>query len=421
MREGILDRISGRPYLLGVTPLCLVTSRIAIAAAAAVALFAVAPATAPEGQVAAIRPDALTPLVASVVAAPRPVAAADGRRHLAYELVLANPSSSTVTIQKVEILDSATGIAIATVDGPALAGLMARAGGGGYGNALPPGIGGSLVMDAALAGEDPLPKALVHRFTVSLEPDPPHAAHVFSSGLTSVVAENAVVIDPPLRGARWVVGDGCCARRSAHRGAVLPVNGAFHVAERFAIDFVQLDERGRLFDGPGDALSSYKYYGAEILSVADGVVAATMDGLPENVPGRLPAVVTAATAGGNYAVVDIGGGRFAFYAHMQPSSLRVRVGQRVVTGQLLGRLGNSGNSDAPHLHFHVMDSPAPLGSNGLPYVFRSFRGEGTVTAADLDTLLTGRPAAIAPALSGQYSDRLPLDLQVVSFGDGRSR
>ena len=66
-----------------------------------------------------------------------------------------------------------------------------------------------------------------------------------------------------------------------------------------------------------------------------------------------------------------------------------------------------------------MDRPAPLGSNGLPYLFRSFRSEGTVTAADLDALLTGKPAAIALTLSGQYSDRLPLDLQVVSFGDGR--
>ena len=75
-----------------------------------------------------------------------------------------------------EILDSATGIEIATVDGPALAGLMARSGGGGPGDVLPPGIGGSLVMDASFPGEAALPRALVHRFTVSMEPEPPMAA-----------------------------------------------------------------------------------------------------------------------------------------------------------------------------------------------------------------------------------------------------
>jgi hypothetical protein len=69
----------------------------------------------------------------------------------------------------------------------------------------------------------------------------------------------------------------------------------------------------------------------------------------------------------------------------------------------------------------MMDRPAPLGSNGLPYVFRSFQSEGTVTVADLDALLTGKPAVIAPTLSGQYRDCLPLDLQVVSFGEGRAR
>ena len=79
---------------------------------------------------------------------------------------------------------------------------------------------------------------------------------------------------------------------------------------------------------------------------------------------------TVQMAAGNHVVVDIGEGRFAFYAHMQPGSVRVKVGD---TGQdqeqVLGLLGNSGNTDTPHLHFHVMDGPSPLVANGLPYVF----------------------------------------------------
>jgi hypothetical protein len=65
-------------------------------------------------------------------------------------------------------------------------------------------------------------------------------------------------------------------------------------------------------------------------------------------------------------VVKIAPKRFAFYAHMQPGSLRVKEGDRVRKGQILGLLGNTGNTDAPHLHFHIMDGPSPLQSNGLP-------------------------------------------------------
>ena len=233
------------------------------------------------------------------------------------------------------------------------------------------------------------------------------------SGRTAVRDDEAVVVDPPLEGARWVVGNGCCAAATAHRNAVLPVNGAFHVAERFAIDFVRLDAERRLFDGPVGDLASYGYYGERVLSVADGVVVGTQDGLPEQTPPNFPTDATAQTAGGNHVVVDIGDGRFAFYAHLQPGSLRVAVGDRVERGQVLGRLGNSGNSDAPHLHFHVMDGPSPLGSNGLPFVFRSFASAGTVT--DENALFVGEPAPIGPALAGRHREQLPLNLQVVRF------
>ncbi|MDX1983227.1 MAG: M23 family metallopeptidase [Bryobacteraceae bacterium] len=75
------------------------------------------------------------------------------------------------------------------------------------------------------------------------------------------------------------------------------------------------------------------------------------------------------TLGGNYIVLDLGGGRFAFYAHLQPGSLRVKPGDKVKRGQVLGLACNSGNSTEPHLHFHVSNGPDPLASEGLPFVF----------------------------------------------------
>ena len=110
------------------------------------------------------------------------------------------------------------------------------------------------------------------------------------------------------------------------------------------------------------------------------------DDLSEQVPGELPAGATAASAGGNYVVVDIGNGHYAFYAHLKPDTLTVAEGDEVTKGQVLGLLGNTGNGDGPHLHFHVMDGPGPLTSNGLPYQFESFEVQGTLTnTADLQT------------------------------------
>jgi murein DD-endopeptidase MepM/ murein hydrolase activator NlpD len=222
------------------------------------------------------------------------------------------------------------------------------------------------------------------------------------------------VVDAPLAGDRWVAGGGCCFPPTQHRLATLPLNGAFHVPERFAIDFVQLDAEGRMYSGPRGDLSSYAYYGAPIYAAADGLVVGANDGLPDQTPPGVTPDISAENAGGNDVVVDIGGGRFAFYAHLQPGSARVQVGDVVTRGQVLGLLGNSGNSDAPHLHFHVMDGPSPLASNGLPYVFRSFVGEGTVTSS-FDHLDAGGAAVIGPALAGQHQNQLPLDNQVIGF------
>ena len=107
--------------------------------------------------------------------------------------------------------------------------------------------------------------------------------------------------------------------------------------------------------------------------MADAVVAATKEGIPENVPGNPPAVpITLETVGGNYVILDLGGGHFAFYAHLQPGSVRVKPVDHVRRGQVLGLVGNSGNSGGPHLHFQITDVGSPLGSEGLPYALESF-------------------------------------------------
>ena len=354
----------------------------------------------------------LTPVVGNAIASPEPVLASNGRQELAYELQLINRSSSTVTVRKLEAL--AGGKVVEKLAGASLAAQMQTYGKAEQSATLAPGQGAYLLMDVSLPRKGKVPTELVHRISVTSKPKLPSSiASSYEFAPTKVTNREAVVIASPLRGPNWIVGNGCCSNFNAHRGTVLPVNGAPHVAERFAIDFIQIDPMGRLFEGSKNPLSNYSYFGAEIHSVAAGKVVGVLDGMPDIEAGSLPPSITAAEAGGNHVVVDIGHGRYAFYAHMQPGSVRVKVGQKVKVGQTLGLLGNSGNTDAPHLHFHVMDSPYPLLANGVPYRFANFTVEGEVT--NVAEMEDGAVAKILPRETGARRAEMPLDNQVISF------
>ncbi len=163
-----------------------------------------------------------------------------------------------------------------------------------------------------------------------------------------------------------------------HRRALIQVNGAAHIAQRFAIDWAQLREDGKTWAGDLLKSESYRGYGAEALTVADAEVAAVKDGVPDNTPGATSRAVpiTLETVGGNHVILDLGQGRYAFYAYLQPGSLRVKVGDKVGRGQVVGLVGNSRNSTEPHLHFHFSDKNSPPSSEGLTHVFDSFEVQG---------------------------------------------
>ncbi|MBS1888246.1 MAG: M23 family metallopeptidase [Actinobacteria bacterium] len=358
--------------------------------------------------------EVLTPVVGNGIASPEPVLAGNGRRELAYELQLINRSESTVTVRSLEAL--AGGKVVEKLAGPSLEAVMQPYGQSTHSVKLKPGQGAYVVMDVSLARDAKVPARLTHRIALTMQPRQAAVATAYELAPVKVTRREAVVIAPPLRGPGWVVANGCCSAFTSHRGTVLPVNGAPHVAERFAIDFVQIDPLGRLFEGPLDQLSSYPYFGDEVLSATAGKVVGVVDDIPNTPAGALPPAITAERAGGNHVIVAFGGGHYAFYAHLEPGSVRVKVGQRVAVGQVLGLLGNSGNSSAPHLHFHVMDSPHALASNGMPYRFSSFSVEGELT--NLEGVEAGEVAKIARKGVGARRDELPLNDQVIAFPGG---
>lgn len=188
-----------------------------------------------------------------------------------------------------------------------------------------------------------------------------------------------------------------CCDMTAHRMAMNPLDGNLWAAERFAIDYLQLSADGTIVKGDPSKPESYPYFGADIHAVADGPVVAVLDGLPEQVAGKSPTGLTLEQYGGNHVVQDIGGGNYAFYAHLKTGTVKVKPGDQLTTGQVIANLGNTGNTDAPHLHFHVMSTPDPLRANGLPFVFDGFTLDGRMASlATLDPLLTGQPVPIPP-------------------------
>jgi murein DD-endopeptidase MepM/ murein hydrolase activator NlpD len=138
-------------------------------------------------------------------------------------------------------------------------------------------------------------------------------------------------------------------------------------------------------------------YGAQILAVGDGKVVFVRDGIPENVPqanGSIKHAVprTRETNAGNWLAIDLGNSRYAFYAHLQPG-IRVKVGDRVRKGQVIGLVGNSGNATGPHLHFHIGDEYRIYGGDlnaneGLPFVFDSFAVGGQTHKLEMPILRT---------------------------------
>ena len=340
----------------------------------------------------------------------------DGRWHSLYELRLANYSSHEITLEKVEVVDARTDELLAELEGQPLLGMIVSPGA----NASKPELikaGGFalLYFHTAAPASAQWPTALVHRFRFKPTPLDRSAEDAVIVTKPILLERAAPVLDPPLRGEGWVAAN-ILSNTAGHRRAVAVVDGQARIAQRYAIDFVHLDADGRAFVGDPKLNENWSGYGAEVLAVADGRVAAVRNGMPDAGPGVVQPPITGETVGGNSVVLEIGDGRYAFYAHLQPEGIRVKEGQRVRMGEVLGLLGNSGQSDAPHLHFHVSDDVTSLGANGLAYRFEAFDLLGYVpSVAVIESAegWTGRGG-------GQRARKrreLPVNKAVVAFPD----
>jgi hypothetical protein len=313
---------------------------------------------------------------------PIPVASTDGI-NLAYELELKAANDMTLTPEKVEVIDPATGTTLYTADGELLAALYHPAD-------IPPptpaelqnGTGKVPVPRISIwfvVSPGSVPDKLVHRLTLNRTATGLSSLTISGGEITVQKDLAPVVVGPPMQGPGWLAME-TTSPLTHHFRAQITMNGVTRVPQRYAQDWILVDPAtGQAAHGNATLARNYYGFGREIHAVAGGTVVDASDVLPdiETIYSAPPATV--ATAAGNYVIVDIGNKKYACYAHMVNGSVRVKPGDAVKEGQVLGLMGNSGNSDLPHLHFQVVtDTPSFLGAEGYPHVYRSFNVIGKV-------------------------------------------
>jgi hypothetical protein len=293
-----------------------------------------------------------------------------GKRHLVYELHLTNLRSTDVAVSRVEVLDAsdANSKSIGNFRDVDLQNAL-----GGYGS------DSRVVSDGMRAifyawlplDEASAPTAITHRIEFDVIRSATDRKRVVMQTQRAEVRKDTtpLVLGSPLQGGPWqAIYDPSVER--GHRRVFYTIDGRARIPGRFAIDWMKLGKDQKLVHGDETKIANWHGYSANVLAVADATVADAKDDIAES-PSIVdpPEHVSLENASGNYIALDLGGGRYAFYEHLKPGSLRVKAGDRVKRGAVIAALGNTGSSSSgPHLHFHVADANSLLGAEGVPYV-----------------------------------------------------
>ena len=328
--------------------------------------------------------------------------------YLTYELHLTNFMPMPISLSRIEVLDADAGPGqpIATFEPEQLETMLQPLGGRTLSDrkerlAIAGGQSAIVFMSVVFERRSRLPNRLAHRVSTA-----------DSAGEGAVITTHHTelhVLGPPVEGAGWLAADGPSNDEdNHHRRGVVIRDGRAVDSRRYAIDWKQMRD-GASFSGDARDVHSYYCYGKTVLAVADGRVETARDGLPDNIPGHgeafHPAVpITLETVAGNTITLNLGGGQFAYYMHLQPGSLRVKSGERVRRGQVLARVGASGDAREPHLHFEVTTSSKLLAGEGVPYLIDRYRSKN---ASDGSAEL--------------HIHELPLNNSIVIFGEDRSK
>ncbi|MFN8130069.1 MAG: M23 family metallopeptidase [Solirubrobacteraceae bacterium] len=362
--------------------------------------------------------DTTTALQVQAAHAPQRVHGSDGREHVEYDLVITAAFSGAATLKSLEVRGD--GRRLLTLRGGRLAAVTRPLFAAQPTLVIAPASSVVTQVDLVLprAAGRTAPRRLTHRISYAIPADAPSRSIIGSTTVDGpalrVDRRAPIVIGSPLRGSGWANSNGCCGDpESPHRSALLAWNGSYVTPEMFAIDWVRL-AGGRAHRGDGTRNTDWNFYGAPVYAVADGTVVSAVDGLPDIPPFTAnPNLRGPKDYPGNNVQIRIRPGVYAGYAHLQTGSVRVRPGQRVQAGQMIGRVGNSGNTTGPHLHFGIQARPDLL-SESLPFEIDRYTLQGTVSPDSV------APNFVIAGPSRRERRSLPLMNSVITVTPGLS-
>ncbi len=306
----------------------------------------------------------------------------DGMDHVEYDLLVVSVFGEPVTLTSVVVLGPDGG-ELARIEGDALAATTQTLFDKKPSAVVPASAAVAIDVDVILP-PDTAPDRVTHRITYALDKDSKTAAMIDRPEIdgpeVAIDRQPTIEVASPVQGDGWLATTACC-KPNVHRDLRIAVDGRrIDTAETFAVDWART-EGTRLYEGDGTTNEQFYSFGADVHAVADGTVVGIQDGKPEQTPGSATVPETMSDYGGNQVMLQIAPNVFCWYAHLQPGSLRVKVGDVVKAGAPLAKLGNTGPSLGPHLHFGVLDRPDPVTGRSLPFVLDSYTLVGTVDFA----------------------------------------
>ncbi|AGB01163.1 M23 family metallopeptidase [Methanoregula formicica] len=320
------------------------------------------------------------PVSMAVPFGPIPVESMNGI-NIAYELEFSGMENMSFVPEKVEVLDAATSKVLYTPNSSVLARTSHPAT-----SPLPTAAdmqnGTQKILKPRISiwfrvAPGSVPDRLTHGITFNRTADGLSPLTVTGGDVTIRKDLQPVVVGSPVKGPGWAIME-TTSPVVHHFTSQITMFNVTRVPQRYAQDYIYLDPAtGKAFSGDMTITRNYYGFGKELYAVGDGTVVYTRDGIPDiEITTQKPAP-SFDTALGNGVIIDLGNRKYACYGHMVNGSVRVMVGDTVTEGQVIGLMGNTGNSDAPHLHFQVItDNPAVLGGEGYPIVYRSFTVTG---------------------------------------------